>query len=330
MKPGIRNLFSALVLAAINVIAQDQTPPPQPPMPAAKPIETPARTGVLGSAKITLAEVIQRVLANDRDLAVSRISREEALLNYRGAQGVFDPRFGLASHSNRITSPASSSLSGASNGKLTSKELYADPQLTGSSPWLGTTYKLDFASARQSSDSTFNTLNPQFPTSLNLNLNQPLWRGLRYDDNRHRIQVAKKNIQLTDEQFRQRVIEVITQAIQAYWELEFSYRSLDVQSEAVRLALQQDASNRRQVDQGLLAPVDVVQTQTQIATFQQNLFTAQSSLTSAENNLKVLMLADRTDLMWGMALEPDTRAEPAEALPSVEEAVKQALASARN
>ena len=326
MKRGTTKLLSLLISSSFVAAALAQDPP-QPPTPTAKPIEVPARIGVLGSAKITLAEVIQRVLENDRDLAVSRIAREEAVLNYRGAQGAFDPRLGLASHDSRVITPVSSSLGGATNGKLTTKELYADPQLSGASPWLGTTYKLDLSSARQSSDSTFTTLNPQFPTSLNLNLNQPLWRGLRYDDNRHRIQVAKKNIQLTDEQFRQRVIEVVTQAIQAYWELEFAYRNLDVQNEAVRLALQQDASNRRQVDQGLLAPVDVVQTQTQIATFQQNLFSAQGALTTAENALKVLILADRTDLMWGMALEPDTRAaETPDALPSLDDAVKQALA----
>ena len=79
-------------------------------------------------------------------------------------------------------------------------------------------------------------------------------------------------MQLTDAQFRQRVIEIVTQAVQAYWELDFAYRNLEVQIEAVRLAEQQDASNRRQVEQGLLAPMDVVQTQTQIATFQQNVF----------------------------------------------------------
>jgi outer membrane protein TolC len=318
----LRFVIAGLV-AALTLSGQDPQPPALPP---AKPMEVPARIGVIGTAKLTLGEVIQRVLANDRDLAVSRINREEAVLNYRGAQGVYDPRIGLAAHSNRIVTPVSSSLGGASNGKLTTKEIYADPQLSGVSPWLGTTYKLDFASARQLSDSTFNTLNPQYPAAFSLNLAQPLWRGLRFDDNRHRVQVARKNVQLSDEQLRQRVIEVVTQSIQAYWELAFAYRNLDVQHEAVRLAMQQDAGNRRQVEQGLLAPVDVVQTQTQIATFQQNLFTAQSALTSAENNLKVLMLADRSDLMWGMALEPDTQPEAATALPALEDAVKQALA----
>jgi HAE1 family hydrophobic/amphiphilic exporter-1 len=321
--------FVLLMLAEAGLaIAQTPAaqPPAQPALPPVKPMEVPARIGILGTAKISLAEVIQRVLSSDRDLAVSRINREEAGLNLRGALGVFDPRVGLAAHATRTITPVSSSLGGASNGKLTTKELSADPQLSGASPWLGTTYKLDFSSSRQLSNSSFNTLNPQFPTALNLNLTQPLWRGLRYDDNRHRIQVARKNVQLSDEQLRQRVIEIATQAVQAYWELGFAFRNLEVQSEAVRLAEQQDASNRRQVEQGLLAPVDVVQTQTQIATFQQNLFSAQTALTSAENALKALMLADRTDLMWGMALEPEQRPDTRIELPALPDAVKVALA----
>jgi HAE1 family hydrophobic/amphiphilic exporter-1 len=224
-------------------------------------------------------------------------------------------------------SPAASSLSGSTDGKLTNKELLADPQISGSSPFLGTIYKLDFSSARQTSDSTFLTVNPQFPTSVNLNLTQPLWRGLFFDDNRHRLQVAKKNIQLTNEQLRQQVIAIVTQAVQSYWELEYAYRNFEVQVEAVRLAEQQDASNRRQVEQGLLAPVDVVQTQTQIATFQQNVFIAQNALTTAENALKVLMLPDRNDLMWGMALTPEQSPETHTPLPSLADAVTQAIAN---
>lgn len=316
-------ILSALLCAA-GLFAQA---PAQPALPPIAPLEVPPRIGVLGTAKIALSEVIERVLANDKDLAVSRILRDEAVLNVKGALGYFDPRLGFTGHDLRTVSPVSSSLGGATNGKLSTKELLADPQLSGVSPLLGTSYKLDFSSARQSSDSTFLTLNPQFPTSVNLNLTQPLWRGLLYDDNRHRVEVAKSNTQLTDEQFRQRVIEVVTQAEQAYWELEFGYRNFDVQLEAVHLAEQQDASNRRQVEQGLLAPADVVQTQTQIATFQQNVFSAQTALTNAENALKVLMLADRNDLMWGMALIPDERPQSRQALPGLPDAIAQALAS---
>ena len=88
---------------------------------------------------------------------------------------------------------------------------------------------------------------------------------------------------------------------------------------------QQDASNRRQLEQGLLAPVDVVATQTQIATFQQTVFAAQQAVTAAENALKTLMLPDRTDLMWGMALVPTQQPAADAPMPALDEAVKAAL-----
>jgi HAE1 family hydrophobic/amphiphilic exporter-1 len=315
-------LAIGLFLLATAALAQQE-----PAVPPAKPLEVPTRIGVLGTVNLGLNDVIQRVLANDRDLAVTRILREEARYNVKGAQGYYDPRIGLNTYRQRTVTPISSLIGGAANGKLSQQQYLADPQLNGASPWFGGTYKIDFSSSRQTSDSTFITLNPQYPSSLNLNLTQPLWRGLFYDDNRHRLQVAKSNVRLTDAQFRQRVIEIVTQAVQSYWELDFAYRNLEVQIEAVRLAEQQDASNRRQVEQGLLAPIDVVATQTQVATFQQNVFTAQQALTAAENALKVLMLPDRTDMLWGMALIPEQGPEPREPLPSLDEAVKAALSA---
>jgi HAE1 family hydrophobic/amphiphilic exporter-1 len=152
-----------------------------------------------------------------------------------------------------------------------------------------------------------------------------LWRGLHYDDNRYRVQVARRNIDLSIEQLRQHLIETVTQTIQAYWELEFAWHNLDVQIQAVRLAEQQDSSNRRQVEQGLLAPVDVVQTQTQIATFQQDMLTAQESVTAAENALKVLMLADRHDPLWNMSIAPEELPDDRTAPMALDDAIKLAL-----
>ena len=53
---------------------------------------------------------------------------------------------------------------------------------------------------------------------------------------------------------------------------------------------EQDESNRRQEQQGLLAPIDVVAAQTQLATFELNAYSAQEALTAAENALKALIL----------------------------------------
>jgi HAE1 family hydrophobic/amphiphilic exporter-1 len=301
--------------------------PATPQLPATMPLVIPARVGINGQASVTLPEVIQKVLDNDRDLLVARIESKEAEYNVTGAKGYYDPVLGLNAYRLRSVSPVASVLGGSADGKLTQKSLLADPQVSGNLPYFGGTYKLDFSSSRQSSDSTFVTLNPQFPTSVNLNLTQPLWRGLRFDQNRYRIQVARKNVMLTNQQLRQRVIEIVTQAIQAYWELDYAYRNLEVQIEAVRLAEQQDNSNRRQVKQGILAPVDVIQTSTQISTFQENVFTAQEGLTRAENALKTLMAPDRRDPVWSVGLVTATPMNAASELPALPDALKQAFSN---
>jgi HAE1 family hydrophobic/amphiphilic exporter-1 len=291
-----------------------------------KQVEVKPRVGILTEAPLRLPEVIERVLANDPDLVTSRIQLEEAGYQIRGAQGYYDPLLGLRAYRTRAVAPVASLIGGTASGKLTNTDLNFTPQLSGNNPF-GGTYAFSFSNARQSTDSTFNTLNPQFPTSLSLNLTQPLWRGLRFDENRHRIQVARKNHQLSAQALRQRVIEVVTLAVQAYWELDYAWNNFKVQTEAVKLAERQYDSNRRQAEQGILAPIDVVAAQTQAANFQQSLFGAQQTLTAAENNLKSLMLPNRSDLMWSAALIPQTPLDPDVAIPTLEDAVKQALAA---
>ena len=284
------------------------------------------RVGILGQTKMSLSEVIERVLKNDRDIEISRILRNEAAFNISGAQGAFDPVAGIRAYDSKTTTPIASLIGGAPNGQLIQKELYGAPQLSGIIPWTGGSYTTTFTNSRQTSNSTFLTVNPQYPTALRLDFTQPLWRGLRFDDNRYRLQVARKDLRLSQEQLRQRTIDVVTQAIDAYWELVYASQAYDVQREAVRLAEQQFASNRRQAEAGILAPIDVVAAQTQVATFQQSLFQAQQALTQAENNLKSMILPNRGDLLWATALIPETQPETQVALPALNQAMDQALA----
>jgi hypothetical protein len=107
---------------------------------------------------------------------------------------------------------------------------------------------------------------------VSLNLTQPLWRGLRFDENRYRIQVARKNRQLSVEQLRQRVIEVVTQAVQRVLGAGLRRPQPGRADGGGAPGRAQYHSNRGLAEQGILAPVDVVAAQTQVATFQQLVF----------------------------------------------------------
>jgi HAE1 family hydrophobic/amphiphilic exporter-1 len=282
------------------------------------------RIGIISQREISLAEVIGIVLANDKDIDSSRLMRDESTFNVMGARGHYDPIVGLSGNHLKQVTPVSSILGGSADGKLTTKQWNLDPFVSGALS-TGATYRLDFSSSKQSSDSTFLSLNPQYPTSLNLNLTQPLWRGLLYDDNRHRLQVAKKNKSLSDEQFRQKVIEVITQTAAAYWDLDYAVRDYQAQLDAVKLAEQQKDSNIRQMQQGVLAPVDVVAAETQVANFEQQFYQAQDTLTRAENALKQLMAGGRADVLWSTALVPVTKVDTEYRSEALEEQIGDAL-----
>jgi outer membrane protein TolC len=316
-------ILSVLVSSTRGSFAQQDQQTPLPPL---RPFQIAPRVGVLTESGLSLDQALQMALANNKDVEASRIDKQEADYTLMGAKGVYDPVMGSAASWQKQISPVASSLSGSATGALLTRTWLFDPSVSGSSRWLGGSYRADFSNQRTFTDNTFVTLNPQFPTSLTLQYTQPLLRGLRYDANRHSIEVAKKNRTLTDEQFQLRVMSVLQQTEQAYWELVYAYNNLQVQLEAVEIGRQQDESNRRQEQQGLLAAIDVVAAQTQLSTFELDAYSAQDALTLAEDNLKTLILPDRSALLWSSALiptPPDTK-PPAT---SLADAVTQALAN---
>ncbi len=276
---------------------------------APRPLPSAERVGVDVSDQLslTLNDAVRFALQNNNDIDASRIDVQIAEYNLTGARGIYDPLLSSESYYERRTTPTSSTLGGAgASGAVTQTDATGSLRLGGYSPIAGGAYQLDFSSTRLTTTNQNVTLNPQFPTALTFTYTQPLWRGLRFDDNRRRIEIAKKNLSLTDTQFRQRAIDVISQIEQSYWDLVFALRNLQVQIDAVKQARLQLESNQRLVEKGVLAPIDVVAATTQITTFEQSVYTAQEGVTRAENTLKTLMLPDRTSPLWARALTPTT------------------------
>jgi outer membrane protein TolC len=296
----------------------------------ARPLPSAERVGVDVSDQmaITLNDAIALALSNNNDIDGSRINVQIAEYELRAARGVYDPIFSSENYYERRTTPTSSTLGGAgASGAVTQTDATGAFRLGGFSPFAGGSYQLDFSSTRLTTTNQNVTLNPQFPTAFTLTYTQPLWRGLRFDNNRRNIEIAKKNLSLTDAQFRQRAIEVISQVEQAYWDLVFALRNLQVQIDAVKQARTQVESNQRLVAKGVLAPIDIVAANTQVTTFEQNVYTAQESVTRAENTLKTLMLPDRTNALWSRPLTPITPINLEAPRVPLEQAVNAALRS---
>jgi outer membrane protein TolC len=276
---------------------------------------------------LTLEDVIRMALENNNDIEATRIDVGDAEHALTAARGAYDVRLTSETYFERSTTPTASFLGGGRDGTLKTTDVSGKFGFSGLAPRAGGSYGFEFNTRRLSSNNVFNDINPTISNSFTFSYTQPLLRGRRTDDARRRIKIAKKNLSLTDAQFRRRATEVITNVEQAYWELAYALRNLQIQIEAVKQARAQAESDRRQVERGILAPVDLLEAETQIKNFEQSTYAAQESVARAENALKMMINADRRAPLWSQALLPVTPVDLEAPRVALEDAVTSALAN---
>lgn len=294
-------------VAPAPAVLPDDPPPVAPDFQApSRALPSAVRVGVdlTNQLSLSLEQAIEMALQNNNDIDASRNDVQIAEFNLRATRGVYDPLINSESYFERATTPVASTIGGATNGAVTQNRFIGAAGVSGYSPYAGGSYSANFSSSRTTTSNTNATLNPQYPAAFVLSYTQPLFRGLRFDINRRNIEIAKKNLSLSDAQFRQRAIEVIAQIEQSYWNLVFALRNLQVQIDAVKQARTQLESNQRLVAKGVLAPIDIIAANSQITTFEQSVYTAQEEVTRAENNLKTLMLPERSAAEWSRPITP--------------------------
>ncbi|MDI1240923.1 MAG: TolC family protein, partial [bacterium] len=295
------------------IFAVPPAPLPNDPPPVApnfqapiRPLPSADRVGVDAADQLSLSleQAIEMALRNNNDIDASRNNVQIAEFNLRGARGIYDPLIEGESYYDSTSTPTASLIGGAVNGSVTQTRYFGTAGISGFSPFAGGSYAARFDSSRTNTSSTNAFLNPQFPTLATFTYIQPLLRNFRFDNNRRLIEIAKKNLGLSDSQFRQRAINVIVAVEQAYWNLAFALRNVQVQIEAVKQARTQLESNQRLVEKGVLPPIDLVAATAQIVTFEQAVYVSQEEVTRAENTLKTLMLADRKASEWSRPITP--------------------------
>lgn len=330
-------LFLALVPSL--ALSQSVTPSPSPspdPMPVApvpniklRQMPSPERIGILNGDGIalTLEKAIELALDNNNDIRAARKDSLIARLQIEIAEGAYDPVAAAEAYYERLNTPTASLIGGAVNGSVTLTRAFGSFGIAGLSPWQGGDYSLGFNSSRTTTSNTNAFLNPQYPTTLTLTYTQPLLRGRRIDQPRRQIEITKGNLELSDIQLELEAVSIVSLVESSYWDLTFALRNLQVQTEMLRQAREQFESNRRQVEKGVLAPIELVAANSQVASFEQAVYAAQDAVTRAENSLKILILRDRSAPEWQRSITPVTSPEKRVPSISLETALAEALAN---
>jgi outer membrane protein len=142
----------------------------------------------------------------------------------------------------------------------------------------GTNLSVGFNNTRVTTNSPFTTLSPTLNSNFKMTLTQHLLQGFGVLPNKRFIIIAKNNRELTDVAFRLQVTTTVDQIENIYWDLVNAYENVKVQQDALALANKTLSDNKKQVEIGTLAPIEIVRAQSQVATNQQSLIVAQTNL----------------------------------------------------
>ncbi len=193
----------------------------------------------------------------------------------------------------------------------------------------GTNLSVGFNNNRLTSTSAFvSNFSPQLTSNLRATFSQPLLSGFGLLPNTRFIRIAKNNREISDVAFRLQVITTVNQIQNIYWDLVNAYENVKVQQDSVALANKTLSDNKKQVEIGTLAPIEVVRAQSVVATNQQSLILAQTTLQLQQLLLKNALSRTLVDPVLADAevIPTDTMSVPEqEPVVPIQDLVNQAL-----
>jgi outer membrane protein TolC len=331
----LSKIFTALVLVtamSIPAIASSdwvgdflrRYDPKNSPAPAGASSNAMAQLLRTGELPVTMNDVVNLMIDNNLDIRANRLAPRsayyQALVFYRALL----PSFRFTSNIARDVALSSTQLNGA-DSQIRDTALF-DASVSQLLP-TGTSFTVDLSMNRLLTNSNNSIFNPSWTSRATYTVGQHLLQNKGRIVNLRQVLEGQNTEKMTEAAFEIQLTTLIVQAQKSYWDLVFAGQDLNVKQSSLDLAKKTNDDNAQKVDIGTLAPVDLIQTQAQIASVNDLLVQSQYNVTSAEDQIKKLVSADKDPSMFliklralDLPLQPD-----AVQIPTLEEAVRIAL-----
>ncbi len=193
----------------------------------------------------------------------------------------------------------------------------------------GTSVAFALSGARIGNNQLNQLFNPYVPTGLEFAFNQPLLSGFGYRANAKFIRIARNDVRLADSTFKQQVITTVANVVNLYSDLVSFKENVRVAEQALAYAQKLLEDNKRQVEIGTLAPIEVVRAESEVAADEQALIVAQTSYQQQQELLKTAISKHVDADLTGAVVEPtDKLPEPSPGdIPSLDVALREAEAN---
>jgi outer membrane protein len=275
---------------------------------------------------LSVSEIIRLMLASNLDVAVNRYNPlvQEYIINTQLLP--FEPTLNIGARGSRSTTPSLAHTDGASSlSQLLHQYSISYAQLLQT----GTQLNVGISMNRSSSNSANNTFSPSYSGLVTYSVAQPLLQNFGRDINGHLIRIARNNQQLSDVGFEMQTIDLVTVAEQMYWDLVFQIQNVKVHKQALALAQKTLADNKRQVEIGTMARIEVVQAESEVAQREVQMVTTSYTADQTQDRVKKIITSLGDPALVYAELNPvelPRRPEDDDIMP-IADAIKYALES---
>lgn len=198
--------------------------------------------------------------------------------------GALEPVLSGTISAGHFTSPQTSTFITGTNSLVTRQEqanfTVTDNFLT------GTNAQFNFRNTFTDQNNLRNVVNPSTTSQAELVITQHLLQGFGVAVNNRNIRVARNNLRVSDLTFKQQVISSVSNVIGLYWDLVSFNEDVEVKKKALALAEKLYSDNKKQVEIGTLAPIEIIRAEAQVASTQQDLTVSETNVLQQETILK--------------------------------------------
>ena len=241
----------------------------------------PSATGSAGSASQTGVSANAATQANN---ATSSAVGSTVVTQTGSAIPNLDPMLTGSARWGHLTTPQTSAFVTGTNS-LVSRQDTTSVNLQ-KSFLTGTTATLGLSNQALSTNNRSADFNPSTSSTLGLTITQRLLQGFGVAVNSRQIQIARNNREISDLTFKNQVITTVSAVINLYWDLVSFSDDVKAKEQALAQAEKLYNDNKKQVEIGTLAPIEIVRAEAEMAARQQDLTISQTQVLQQETIIK--------------------------------------------
>ena len=273
---------------------------------------------------LSLKDAIIRTLSNNVSIAIESFDSKVKKETIIDSLSEFDITLGIELSTGRKTQQLASAFSSPNRmeNDTDNWDLSISQKLV-----TGANYQFDFTNNRNKTNSKTAGLNPSYNSEFQLSLTQPLLKNFGTIINKRNIHIAKNEADISDYDFETKVIDVISDVENTYWDYVFNLRDLEVKQKSLDRAKDLQRRVKSQVLVGTMAPIETLQAESEVASREEFLLSSKDAIEDTQDKLKNILNIDFSSPEGLLPIYPSSKADILIKNVDFNETVKIALAS---